>query len=787
MSLRDRLASLSLRAKLSMAGAGLVLLAVTAFSVLAWRLLAVDVRRGIADAQQALVSATARELDEKVQVRREALVMAAAVLGQQDGLPGAAELETHFASRPTVRGLFDVLFVADASGRMVYDSPYLPGRRGSNIAERDFFRQVMAEGEPLISRPFIARSTRQPSLAFAVPLRGRDGRMVGLLGGVMLLDRPNFLTQVGEQHVGQDGHLLLLDKRGGEPLVLMHPKADRLMSAPRALLGDALVRDMMSRPDGAQEAALSGPDASLVTWQSLEQVGWTLAAVYPASEAYAGLQLRERAVLGAGAVVALLAGGALWLFVGRLLRPLQALRLAMNAHGVEGLEAGAPEMAGGSQELTALARAYARARERQLESESALRASEARLRTIADSLPATIAYLDEEERYRFTNAQYQVLYGLDPQAMIGRTPRELFGEQVYANLAKSLDAARRGERLRFESRVQIGGHDRWMSFEYVPDLVAGRLQGFYVMAQDVTAQKRSQALLRESEQRLRTITDHTPALISHLDAGLRYRFVNNTMAEWTGLSARDVIGRTMVEAFGLELYESRREQLERALAGEQVEFEIELTMRGVRRVLRSVYVPDRAPDGQVVGVYTMGFDVTALKDVEQQLQALARFDPLTGLPNRRQCEERLAEAMARCRRTGRPMAVMFMDLDRFKAINDELGHGGGDAVLREFARRLSASVRGTDTAARLAGDEFVAILEGLNTGEEAQVVARKLVAAVRRPFDVDGQPVAASTSIGIAYYDGESVLSPEELLARADRALYEVKNAGRDAWRLVAC
>ena len=164
------------------------------------------------------------------------------------------------------------------------------------------------------------------------------------------------------------------------------------------------------------------------------------------------------------------------------------------------------------------------------------------------------------------------------------------------------------------------------------------------------------------------------------------------------------------------------------------------------------------------------------------LEQLARVDTLTGLPNRRSFEERLPEAMARASRSGRPMALMFLDVDRFKHINDTLGHGAGDEVLKAMAARLAASVRGTDLVARLAGDEFVIVLESLNGADEARLVAQKVLQAVGRETTIGGQAMRLSTSIGIAFYRG-GPLAAHAVVEQADRALYEAKAAGRNTFR----
>jgi diguanylate cyclase (GGDEF)-like protein len=171
-----------------------------------------------------------------------------------------------------------------------------------------------------------------------------------------------------------------------------------------------------------------------------------------------------------------------------------------------------------------------------------------------------------------------------------------------------------------------------------------------------------------------------------------------------------------------------------------------------------------------------------MKQVEAKLSQLASLDALTGLPNRRQFEDRIAGALAEAQITGNALAVMFLDVDHFKSINDRLGHGAGDAVLKEFALRLRQTVRVSDIAARLAGDEFVVLLEGVPGEHDAEVVAKKVLAAIREPFFCAGAPLQVTTSVGVAF--SAHPRAAGELLACADAALYEAKNAGRDTLRV---
>ena len=296
--------------------------------------------------------------------------------------------------------------------------------------------------------------------------------------------------------------------------------------------------------------------------------------------------------------------------------------------------------------------------------------------------------------------------------------------------------------------------------------------------------QRSHAQLADAEARLREIADNLPVLIGYIDRDLRLQFANETFRDWFGVDPATAVGRPLLDVLRHEGDEIRRNALARAFAGEPVRFETTVEGDGVARHLDTQYLPHLDAHGQVQGVYKLSADISAMKAVERQLRQLARVDTLTQLPNRREFEDRLPQAQARARRLGTGLALLFLDVDHFKKINDSHGHAVGDAVLRTFAERLRHCVRTTDTVARLAGDEFVIVLEGLNVAEEARIVASKIDAEVRREMQVDGCVLQVSTSIGIAF-DALGRLQPDELLSRADDALYAAKEAGRATWRMV--
>ena len=291
--------------------------------------------------------------------------------------------------------------------------------------------------------------------------------------------------------------------------------------------------------------------------------------------------------------------------------------------------------------------------------------------------------------------------------------------------------------------------------------------------------------LVENEERLRLITENIPALISYIDAKQVFRFNNKTYEDWLGVPRAQITGRPVKEVLGEQAYEKFRPHIEAALSGKRVSFETELPRNGAVRHVQGTYVPQRGKQGEVLGIYGLVSDITQLKRAEEQLVRLAQHDVLTGLANRGLLQDRLAQALARSRRSGDLLALMYLDIDRFKSINDELGHAGGDALLKEFALRLVGVVRGTDTVARPSGDEFVVVLEGIGDRERARKIAESVIQAMTPDFSLDGRPVAVRTSIGIALCEGGGV-EPEALLKQADAALYEAKRAGRNTYRVAS-
>jgi diguanylate cyclase (GGDEF)-like protein/PAS domain S-box-containing protein len=292
--------------------------------------------------------------------------------------------------------------------------------------------------------------------------------------------------------------------------------------------------------------------------------------------------------------------------------------------------------------------------------------------------------------------------------------------------------------------------------------------------------------LRHSEEELRTITDNIPAMVAFVDTEQRYRFVNRNYQRWLGLKPQDMLGRTAREVYGDEHYASLQPHFERALSGQT--FAIDHRVAGIEfalgRWLNIMYMPKVDADGEVSGIYILSSDITEVMVAERRALFLAEHDELTTLPNRAAFQAAVGKALEHCAREMSQFAVIFVDVDRFKVINDTLGHAAGDHLLQALATRMKQVVRGQDLVARMGGDEMCLLLHDVRDAAHASEIAERILAALRAPVELrTGMPHHVTVSAGIAIFPQDGT-DTETLLRHADIAMYRAKAAGRDGFAL---
>ena len=326
------------------------------------------------------------------------------------------------------------------------------------------------------------------------------------------------------------------------------------------------------------------------------------------------------------------------------------------------------------------------------------------------------------------------------------------------------------------------GSRRWLWINAKPffDDKSGELRGVVSTLADTT-------LSREHEEQRRlalTVFRNSVEAIVVTDAHERILSVNQAFTEVTGYAAEEIIGQTpRMLGSGIhsrEFYQAMWRDLNilGAWKGEIEDRRKDGSLYPASLSISTV----RDSNGRITHYVAVFSDITERKASEARIAYLAQHDALTGLPNRALLKDRLDQALAQATRLGKRIALMFLDLDRFKTINDSLGHATGDKLLQSVAARLRQSVRETDTVSRQGGDEFIIVLTGIDTPDEAGRIAAKILEQLDPPFDVDGQQLRTSFSIGIALFPEDGV-SPETLMKNADTAMYHAKESGRDTYR----
>ncbi len=312
-------------------------------------------------------------------------------------------------------------------------------------------------------------------------------------------------------------------------------------------------------------------------------------------------------------------------------------------------------------------------------------------------------------------------------------------------------------------------------------LTADQIQGLFTLSKALTSRlelKRTVSGLKAEQQKFMAFMDNGPAASFIKDAEGRYVFVNQRFLEAFQVTETEIIGKRDVDLWPAEIAEplvahdryvlSQNERTELTEAGPVDAAGKPTWWRSYKFVL----------PGEPKLLGGVALDITSLHSIQEKLKRLAETDILTGLPNRMALDDSLKKALDRRRKKGHIMALMFMDVDHFKQVNDNFGHAVGDQLLIGFAARVRGAIRQSDALFRLAGDEFVVVLENLNAPAEAETVAKKINEALVKPLLINDHPHQMSTSIGIAIVNKEAK-DPAGWMSVADDALYKAKRGGR--------
>ncbi|HEX2528179.1 MAG TPA: diguanylate cyclase [Geminicoccus sp.] len=415
----------------------------------------------------------------------------------------------------------------------------------------------------------------------------------------------------------------------------------------------------------------------------------------------------------------------------------------------------------------------------QAELEAQVEAERGRLGRIIDSLPFDLWLSDIDGRYILQNKVGRELWGSN----LGKRPSEIgIPPEIAVQWTDTNRRVLAGETIRGEFCYEAGGR-RLQLEEIISPLrdEDSRVEGVVGVSIDISERKRAETARRESDARLKAAVEALPFDFWTCGPDGTYLMINSTAREHWG----DVQGKNPANLdLDPEIKAHWLEKNRLALSGKRLRHEATYGTPDQPRHVDVIMAPVEM-DNRIIGLVGVNVDITERKLAEQRLAHLAHHDPVTGLANRRLFHERLTETVSRSHRQGYTSALLLLDLDGFKEVNDTIGHDGGDALLVEVASRLKTGRRVTDLVARLGGDEFAVILEAVRQPADAAEIATQILTMLQHPFRFEGNEVRPQASIGIAIYPTDGGGSASGLLKHADIALYRAKRDGRGHWRFV--
>lgn len=412
---------------------------------------------------------------------------------------------------------------------------------------------------------------------------------------------------------------------------------------------------------------------------------------------------------------------------------------------------------------------------------------DADLLAILDSHPNGLLLLGTDGEPRYANRQYAQMWGLAPAHLTtlnAKALRDHITQQLDApacvvdRFLVEVDASPQAFEQDFQTR-----DGRWLRRRVHDFIREGVKQGVICQWADVTAQHEASLKAQHEHDLLQELIENVPDQIYFKDLNSRFIRINPSLAKRYGLAHPDeAVGKSDADFYSVEhAAVTAQEEAQIIRSGTPVhnQLHLEKWRNGEESWNLSTKMPLRDPQGRIIGTFGISHDITAHKRHESVIWHQANYDGLTGLPNRRLLAERWEQLRLLAARTRSGLALMVLDLDHFKEVNDTLGHSTGDELIREVGRRLQSTLRASDTVARMGGDEFAVILNHFTQPLVAAEMAQKLISVLAEPFHVLGESFFISASIGVALYpsDGESL---DTVLKHADQAMYQAKKLGRN-------
>jgi diguanylate cyclase (GGDEF)-like protein/PAS domain S-box-containing protein len=395
---------------------------------------------------------------------------------------------------------------------------------------------------------------------------------------------------------------------------------------------------------------------------------------------------------------------------------------------------------------------------------------------LADHLPALIAYFDaQHQTCQFANQRYAQTFGFDGQSIIGLTVQQIIGKDAADVIRPHIDFVLRNQLpTSYERQLAAAdGATQWAEVNLFPHLDGIETLGAFVLITDITKHRLAEREAHESEERLQKFMQATmEGILFHRDGVVLD--ANPALCALFGQTLDELRGRSVLDFLPLD----QRQRAIDVMAGDQeIAYESQVIHPDGRHLPVEFITRTLTRDGERTRMVIVR-DIRDRQVAQERIHHLAHHDPLTGLPNRLHLMAHLEQQITAARQSDSQLALLFIDVDHFKRVNDSLGHLAGDALLQTVARRLTEALRTTDIVARFGGDEFLVLLPQTLQRMDVEDVAKKLLTAIEVPFHVEGRLMSITPSIGVAVFphDGHTA---DELLRNADMAMYAAKARGR--------
>jgi diguanylate cyclase (GGDEF)-like protein/PAS domain S-box-containing protein len=781
----------SLKARVTLSTIAILVLSIWSLAFYVSKAMRNDMQRLLGEQQRATVNLVTATVNSDFRLRMDALQNIARTINP--GLVGEpVALQKLIEQRPLLQILFNAgVFVTQGDGVAIAEYPFL-GRPGLNYMDRDHIAAALTHGKASVGKPVVGKRVQATSFAITTPIFDSHGTVIGAISGATDMSKANFLDDLNQSKYGVSGGYLVVDPKSRQFVVATANNKKLLMQPIPAPGVNPVLDRRLDGFDGAEVNVNSQGIEVLTSSARIPMAGWFVIATLPTQEAFAPIRnMLERTAIATGLLTLVAAALAWWMLkrqLSTMVTTIQTLSdLSKSSAYLHPLRVTTNDEIGDL--LTSFNKLIAILQDR----DSALHQSEERFRQFFEK-NTSVQLLIEPISGAIEDANEAALryYGYSREQLAGMRISDiniLSAKRIAEERLLALHQSRNF--FQFQHRL-ASGELRDVEVHSTPIESNGRALLLSIV-HDVTERKIAEERLAQSESKLKGILEGAADAIFIANPTGHYQYVNKQASLLLGFSHDEFMAMSLMDITPPEDLDATVQQFQDAMMRGGLLTELRLKRKdGI--VIPVEINASLLPDGNMYGACR---DITLRKQLEENIRQLAFHDTLTKLPNRRLLSDRLEQTLMTIKRSGRFAAVMFIDLDNFKPLNDRHGHEVGDMLLIEVANRLKACVREMDTVARMGGDEFVVMLGELDLAfaaskVQAVAIAEKVRMALAQTYQLTVQHTGhlaievkhhCTASIGVVVFGADDG-SQEDILKWADAAMYAAKDAGRNVVKL---